>query len=829
MLKTNKFIFLTAALMAAASLNLNAQGLGLGPAIPRSPVNFTQDSYADSSSESEAHDTYIFSSSGAAGQEEDDASSSGPWMICEIKAEGLRNISKRTITKNISAKENKLYHRSSIQEDVSALMALGNFDHVEIDISPIAGFKKNNEDKEDTSLRPCNRLTVVVEEKPIFEKILFKGRKALSKSAIQNAMSLKIKDPFSESKLASDMDRIRAAYAEKGYINAQPSFTFELDKKTNTITVTIIVDEGQRTRVKDVVVEGLQELPVKKIIGKMANRPGKIFKTQKLQQDAYKVTIFARNEGFFDFKIEDRQDNFTEDKSLVTLIYKMHEGKKAMFGTTSFEGNNIFTDKELQNIVFYRKGALFNQQKFDTTVRDIQEQYANKGFLRADITPVKTFDEETGKLNIKFDISENNLVFIDHIDITGNESTKTFVFARELTIKEGDVFNLKKVRRSQAKIMNLGFINDVQLSIDPTNDPSKVDVGYNVVEGRPGMFTAGVAMSSLDGLYGDFSVTHMNLFGRAQRLSLRALFGSRVLDYTLSWTTPWIGDKPISFGVDAFNTRRYRSYMTSSSAYTERRVGGRLRLGPRFNDDIYNLNFSYTFENIDIYDINPAYEGIDTGLVAGRNNVSSFGAGFAIDTRDNYWDPTEGARNSIGVDVSGGPFFGDVDLYRTNFKSAYNKTLINIGKDYPIVLMIANRVGMVKPFGRTDIVPAYERFFLGGADTVRGYQNTGEIGPLTGGELYYIGNVELKFPLAREGRRTIAQFATFFDIGNSWKSWDDIRLKTGTETDEFKMGVGFGLRFVTPSLPIRLDWGYGLNHKTGARTSQIYFSMANLF
>ncbi|MDR1684038.1 MAG: outer membrane protein assembly factor BamA, partial [Elusimicrobiota bacterium] len=481
---------------------------------------------------------------------------------------------------------------------------------------------------------------------------------------------------------------------------------------------------------------------------------------------------------------------------------------------------------------FYKKGALYNQQKFDTTVRDIQERYANKGYLRAEIVPVPALDEETGLLNINFDITENNIVFIDHVDVTGNDSTKTYVFTRELTVKEGDVFSYDKIRRSQGKILNLGFINDAQIDITPTNDINKVDVGFNVLEGRPGMFTAGIAMSSLDGLYGDVSVNHLNLFGKAQRLSLRALFGSKILDYTVSWSTPWIFDKPTSFGIDAFNTRRYRSYLTNNSAYTERRIGGRLHLGPRFNDDIYNLGLSYTFESIEVYDINPDIKAgllAQDGLVEGKNNMSTLGASFAIDTRDNYWDATSGARNSLGVDLSGGPFMGETDIYRFTLRSSYNKTLINIGKDYPIVLMIANRAGMVKPYGGTEVVPAYERVFLGGADTIRGYETTGQIGPQKGGEIYYIGNVELKFPIAREGRRTIAQLAAFFDIGNSWKEWGDIRFKTGPAEDEFKMGFGFGLRFTTPSLPIRLDWGYGLNHKTGEKKSQIYFSMANLF
>lgn len=806
------FIFMPAVFCAA-------QGLSLDEGVKRSQFNFTRENYVSPEEYQESLGEQIDEEDSSDGKTDPN----GPWMICQIAADGLVNINKKTITKNISAKEGSLYYKSAIQDDVAALMALGNFDNMEISIEQSSGERK---DKEDKQLYPCHTLTVILKEKPILEKINYTGRKALSKSAIQNAMATKIKDPFSRAKLEADMEKIEGAYAAKGYVNTKASFDFSLDEKTNTVTVNINLDEGSRTRVKEVIVEGLNDIPAKKFIKQLSNRPKKIFKAQNIPQDHYKAITYARNLGYFDFKIDDYSPEFNEDKSEVVLKYKVTEGHDVIFGDTTFEGNNVYTTPELEKVVFYKKGKRFNQQKFDITVRDLQEKYANKGYLRADITPQKNLDEENGVLNINFDILENNRVYIDHIDITGNEQTKTYVFARELTIKEGEIFNYEKVRRSQNKLMNLGFLNDAQIDITPTNDISKVDVAYNVVEGRPGMFTAGIAMSSLDGLYGDVSLNHLNLFGKAQRLSLRALFGSRILDYTVSWSTPWIGEKPISFGVDAFNTRRYRSYRSTSSAYTEKRQGGRLNLGPRFNDDMYLLSFSYTFENIHIYDIDEQYQ---SELEDGTTNVSTLGATFAIDTRDNVWDATSGSRNSIGIDLSGGPMFGDLDIYRLTLKSSYNKTLINIGNDYPIVLMIGNRAGIVKPYGRTDEVPAYERVFLGGADTVRGYDTTGQIGPATGGELYYIGNVELKFPLAREGRRTIAQFAAFFDIGNSWMDFSDVKFQTGTKEDQFKMGVGLGLRLVTPSLPIRIDWGYGLNHQPGEKRGYIYFSMANLF
>lgn len=754
----------------------------------------------------------------------------GPWMICDVAVSGLKNIRTKTVTKAAHSKKGELYERYTVSDDIRDISALGNFDQVEIDISPMAGTRKEKETGEEY---PCHRVTYLVQEKPIFDRLTYEGRKHLGKGAITQAMTLKLKDPFNEAKLQTDLDRIKAKYAEKGYINADVKYELTQDEKLGVVYVKLIINEGDRVRVKAVNFTGEEtpELPAEKILKKASNRPGKVFKPQNLQKDWVKMTLYGRNEGYSEFALSAPDISMNDAKTEATITYNLTEGEKVDFGTVSFEGNNVFTPEELNKQVYFRDGHLYNQKDFDDTITAIQEQYANKGYLQVRVNPVKTI--ENGKLNITFDISEGHIFYIDHVDVTGYENTKKYVFTRELSIHPGDLYDNEKIRRSQTKILNLGFINDVQIDLQPTADPQKVDLGFNVVEGRPGMFTAGLAMSSMDGLYGEVSINHMNLFGRAQRLSLRTLFGKEILDYTVSWSTPWIYDKPTSLGVDLFNTRRYRSFSTENQAYTEKRLGGRIKVGPRFNDDIYQLSFGYSFENIDIYDIDPLFvcqPGQDPSkcIAKGKTNMSTLSADFAIDTRDNIWDPTRGWRNSIGLALAGGPIGGDLDLWYLNARSIFNHTVWNVGGNYPIVFVLSNKFGSVQAYGRTTEVPPYEKFFLGGADTIRGYERAGEIGPEYGGDMYYVMNAELRFPLAREGRRNMAQLAFFFDLGNSWNKFDDLDFSLGPNENQFKAGVGVGLRFTTPSLPIRIDWGYGLNHKSGEDRSHFYFNISNM-
>ena len=757
----------------------------------------------------------------------DELNPNGPWMICHIGVNGNKNIRAKTVTKNAGAKKGELYDRFQISEDIQTISALGNFDSVEIDLTPEKGSRKTKEG--DTER--CHRLTYIVREKPIFDHLSYEGRKHLGKNAISQAMTLKLKDPFNELKLKGDLERIQAKYAEKGYINAQVSYQLTRNEKLNVVDVKLIIDEGERVRVGEVTMKGADELPAQKIIKKSSNRPGKVFKPQNLQRDWVKMMLYGRNKGYSEFELTKPQISFNEQKTLADIAYNVTEGQKVDFGTVKFEGSNVFTDEELQKQVFFRDGHLYNQKDFDDTIAAIQEQYANKGYLQARVEPVKHI--ENGKLNLTFDISEGHIFYIDHVDVSGYHDTKKYVFMRELSIHPGDLYDNAKIRRSQTKIMNLGFINDVQIDLQPTADPQKVDLDFKVSEGRPGMFTAGLAMSSMDGLYGELSINHLNLLGRAQRLSLRTLFGKEILDYTVRWYTPWIYDKPTSLGVDLFNTRRYRSFSTDNQAYTEKRIGGRVKVGPRFNDDIYQLSLGYSFENIDIYDIDDPYKcqpGQDpaTCLAEGKTNLSTFSVDFAIDTRDNMWDPTTGWRNSLGLALAGGPIGGDLDLWYLNARSIFNYTVLNIGGNYPVVFVLSNKFGSVKTYGRTDEVPPYEKFFLGGADTIRGYERAGEIGPQYGGNLYYVMNAELRFPLAREGRRNMAQFAFFFDLGNSWNHFDDLEFSLGPDEEQFKAGVGVGLRFTTPSLPIRIDWGYGLNHRQGEDHSHFYFNISNM-
>ncbi len=758
-------------------------------------------------------------SSGTVSAEDD--FSSGPWEVKEIMVAGNKNLSQKLIKKTVKARKGKLYFEEDKKTDIEALMNLGGIDRVSVKIEKDpeeAEVKEQNV----TAIKSAARIVYEISEKPMIKEIKFLGNKKLSKGTLKSEISMQEKDFFDDLKLREDLIKLSDKYKEKGYIDAQIDWEIEKDTQASKCSLTYKIKEGSKAVIKDVEINAAA-FKKKKIVKLMKNRPKKIYQPSEFDKDLKEIENFYKKNGYNDFQIKDSTISFNEDRSSVFVKIDISEGNKYFFGDTTFTGNTVYNSGDLFELLEYRKGKIYDEERLTDTLRAVQEKYADKGYLKAAIEPQKNPSGE--KLDINFSIEENSQVYVDHIDVEGNKATKTKVFKREITQKEGEVFSLSKIRRSQEKIFNLGFIDDVNFVINPTADPDRVDLVFDITEGKPGMLTAGAGVSSREGLVGTLAVSHMNMLGLANRLSLNWNFGKRVQDYSLSWTMPWIMDKPTSLGFDLYNTRRYRPYGDTYSAYTERRTGGRVTVAPRFEDDKYRLSFSYSYEKIRISDVDDIYKGV---LSEGTSVNSSISVEFSRDTRDYVWDPTRGSRSSIGLDLAGGPFGGDINFYKPSISHSYNKKLFSID-DYPFVLSFAARAGYVARFSDTKSVPVYERYFLGGADTVRGYQSNGQVGPLNGGKVFSIANLEFKFPLAREKKRTIVQWAFFLDAGNSWDTFKDINLGIGSREREIKTGAGFGIRFTTPAFPIRLDWGYGFNHKSGEQLSDIYFTIGNLF
>lgn len=748
-----------------------------------------------------------------------------PWVIGEIGAIGLKNTKLSTLRGAIKGRKGDLYDRPDLDKDIQALLGLGLFERVGAEVSLLDKPVPEHFRKAAGTDRQV-LLNFVVREKPVIRKITFEGNKKLSRGVLSDLLSLKNKDPFDRLKIDEDRGKLIAKYHEKGFLDAAVDYEVRADTEASKVELVFTVEEGPKSRIALVEFGGVKSVKRKKLLKLMKNARKKVYVAKELPEDVAKIEAHFKNNGFLDVEISSPVVTLSADKTRINIGIGVTEGRSYRFGKTTFSGHLIYTSSEVAKTVEYREGKVFSQEKFEETIRGIQELYSDRGRLRTRINPVKTFNPLTDRMDVLFEIVEGPISYIGHVDVEGNKATKTFVLRREIVIKSGEMFRSSRVRRSIEKIRNLGFIDDVDLDLQPTpSDPDKVDLTFDVAEGKPGVLTAGAAYSSVDGLIGTLSLQHLNLFGRAQKGSVQWSFGRRVQDYSISWTTPWVGDSPTSLGFDIYNTRRINPFDTSLSAYVERRTGGSIRVGPRFEEDKYRLDLTYGLARISIQNVQDQFRGT---LSEGTSIQSSFGAEFSRDTRDSIWDPARGTRHGVGMLLSGGPLQGDIHFIKPSLTNQAHHTLFTVG-DWPFVLSGYHRGGYVTQFGKTTQVPVQDRFFIGGQDSLRGYSPSGEAGFPQGGKIYSVANIEFGFPLARERKKTIVKFVVFADAGGAWDRVQDVSGRIGSRTRDLKTDVGFGLRFVTPAFPIRLDYGYGLNHRRGERLYQINFGLGPLF
>lgn len=760
------------------------------------------------------------------GAAEPDAVPTPPWVIGELEFRGNRNVKPGAIRSQVKGRKGDLYDRADLDRDIQAVLGLGNFDRVAADLSALKDRPLPPHFASVSGSPYPVRVVFMLEEKPLVGRIEFAGRQKISKGRLKDEMELKKKDPFDQVKVRRDTEKMLELYHKKGYHRATITPVVSIDTATLKADVLFRILEGPKAKIAEVRFTGAQAFKTKKIAKKLTvNRRKKVFSEKDLPEDLKKLETYYKNQGYVDFRIAHSSVTTSADLTKIYLDITLEEGRQYRYGDTTFSGHVLYTSTELAKALEYRKGKLFSQEKFDLSIAGIQELYAEKGRLRTQISPEKTVNDKTSLTDVNFFVTEGDPVYVDHVDVEGFKTTKGYVFRREVVIKPGMLFQASKIRKSQEKIMNLGFVDDVQLDVQSPYDPNKVDLTFEVVEGKPGMLTAGAGFSSLDGLIGTLSLQHLNLFGRGWRSSANWSFGSRVNDFSVSWTTPWIQDRPISLGFDVFNTRRISAYEGSSRAYTNKRTGGSIRVGPRFQDDKYQLSFRYSFQRIQTLDVQNQFS---TSLTEGTSLQSSIGVDIARDTLDNVWDPTRGSRNSLGVTLAGGPVMGDINFLKPAISNSWNKTLFDV-MDYPFVMTVGNRAGYVTQFGQTKVVPVFERYFVGGQDTLRGYSAFGEAGYRDGGKVYDVFNVEFGFPLARERRRTIVKFVMFYDLGGAWDNTRSVRFQVGQGEQDLKSDVGCGIRFTTPAFPIRLDWGYGFQHRPGESKYQINFGIGNLF
>lgn len=741
--------------------------------------------------------------------------------VTAIEVRGNKSISTNTIISKMKTRIGSPYLENVLSEDLKRLYLLGFFSDIKIDTQDY---------KEGT------KVIVSVKERPIIEKITFSGIKriAMKDEKLKEQIKSKEAQYLDYPRLEEDAAAIRKLYEKRGYGQVQVTHRETVDAQTNKAKVEFSVVEGKKIRIRDIRAEGNSAFSDARIRKVMKTKRAWLFnagvlKEDVLMEDMERIKAFYQKNGYADAAVsyEVKSD---PRKPFLYVTVRVEEGKKYLVGNVAIKGNkDITTTDVLGRLKECVPGKVFSQEAMQQDIMNIQGLYFDRGYIFARVQEATTLNPHTGRIDITYSVVENQIAYVDKIKIRGNVKTKDIVIRRELRIRPGDRFDGEKLKRTKERLQNLGYFEEVNYDTEDSDSgvPDRKDLVVEVKEAKTGAFSFGGGYSSVDEFVGFAEIEQKNFdwrnfpyfTGDGQDLKLRASFGTITDGFQLSFTEPWLFDYPISFGFDGYK-RSHKREEDTGYGYDEDITGGDLRLGKEISEYV-RLDTMYRFDSIEITNISDDATN-DLKSEYGKNNISSLQTGLTFDNRDSVFDPTKGEFLTGSVEYAGGPFGGDKDFMKFFGRASHYLPLMRGS-----VLEFRGRIGLADPYDDSDKVPIYERFFAGGAYTIRGYheRKIGPIDPVSkdplGGESTLIGNLEYTYPLF-----SFLKVATFYDSGNVWEKMDDIG------SGGFKSGVGFGVRIKTPIGPIMLDYGIPLNKEPGEDekgSGRFHFSMSHGF
>jgi len=732
-----------------------------------------------------------------------------------IEVKGNKTISMATILSRIKTRVGQPYMQSVISDDLKRLYNTGYFSNVSVDREDMdGGFK----------------VIVFLEEKPIVEEVTFSKTKYIKSKTLSQKLETKAGKFLDKKDINDDIETMKGLFAQKGLTTVEIEAETFVDEVTNKASVHFVIREGHKIRIKQIAINGNKAFKDNQILKVIKTKKKWLFgsgylKEDLLDEDMERIVSYYEQTGYIDAMVDYTIEYLY--KGNIKIQIDIDEGKRYSVGSILITGNSIISTKEiLKAMEEVKDGGVFSREKLSVDIASIRTFCFDRGYIFADVKESTSLDSLTGKVGVNIDVAEGGLAYIEKIKIQGNTRTRDIVIRRELRMNPGDRFDGAKLRRSKERLSNLGYFDEIGFDIEDTDSQDRKNLVVQVKEAKTGSFSFGGGFSTVDKIVGfveieqrNFDITNWPTFtGGGQRLSLRAETGSTKNNLLLSFTEPWIFDYPVSGGFDVFKKSRDREVDTGY-AYDEERLGGVIRFGKQFSD--YNSgNVSYRFEEIEISNFE---DNVSADLLAegGTNAVSVLGFNVNRNTTDSIFNPTKGYAIGSSVDFAGGVLGGDKDFYRLQANGSYYVPLA-----FKSVLEFRLMGGIVDAYGDSDKVPIFERFFAGGARSIRGY-NERKVGPLDsntndpiGGESIIVGNVEFTIPLIE-----YIKLAAFFDTGNVWADVNDIG------SGSFKSGMGIGARIKTPIGPISLDYGYPLSDEPGEdeKSGKFYFSISRGF
>ena len=766
----------------------------------------------------------------------------------DIKFIGPASVSEALIRDNIKLKSGDTYIPGGTQDDGNSLYATGQFYNIRISV--------------DSADDGGVILTYIVQVRPRITEIKIEGNVKLKESKLKKKVTVKVGDPLDEQKIFTDVQEMKKLYEKSGYSDTKVKYVLNIDEATGHGTVTYQIQESPKVKIILVTFLGAEAFTQKELRKEIKTRAhwmwswltgSGYFQQDEFDGDTDKLTDFYHSHGYLDFEVKDVKFDHPTTNSMIVKFY-IYEGHQYKVGAVKFSGNKFFSDTEIIKGVraiqrFQNSKAklganglvmdvtnIFTPDGLTKDTEAVQDFYGSKGYIeiaQGQALHVETVPNiEKGTMDLDFQVGEDQISYVQKIEIHGNLKTKDKVIRRELAISPGDVFNMVQVKISKQRLEGLQYFDKVDMRPEPTDPaiPGRKNLIVSVEEQNTGNFTIGAGYSSVDALvgYAEISQGNFDLFhppyftGGGEKLRLRVQLGTERQDYELSFTEPWFLNRKLALGVDLY--RHQLNFESPNNIYDETRTGAKVSLTRALGSDFLIGSVSYTVEDIGI-SLNNGWHGYKSDFPApgstpnvpnaildqvGDNLYQRVGTSLAYDTRNSTQLPNHGQRTELSTEVSA----GSTDFYKVEAHTAWYFPGLLKGH----VIEAVGRTGIADSLAGGD-VPFYDRYYLGGLYSLRGFKFRNvaprqAYNPMTpdvsnepiGGNTYWFSSYEYSVPIFEKDGGVSLRFALFYDIGC-------VDAASYSYSLNYSDDWGVGMRLNIPHLgPLRLDYGIPLKH-----------------
>lgn len=665
----------------------------------------------------------------------------------DIQFEGFKNVSEQNVLAHIQQRVGTTYEETQVDKSVRSLYQSGLFEFIEA--------------RRSTLPNGNYELTFVVVPKYRVTRVTYEGLDQVDEDDFEDDVETAAGLPLDEVQVKRDSTKIFDLLQKAGYTNAKVSYRIDRNDTSGTAVVIFEIQEGEKLDIDNIEFVGNEHYSSSELRGMMTTEEyfwlwswlmgGGRLQEEDFQRDLETLRDFYKNEGYLDVEIPESEVVLEyPSEGDLDIIITIHEGQRYYVGDIKFEGNKLFTSDRLKSVLTTKPGDVFSPKKIDEDVETLKDFYGQIGYLDTFVRIERLPNVETGKIDLTFVLTEGDQFYVESITLQGNTKTRNNVIIRELALAPGDVFDLVRMKASQARLENTRFFDAVNLAPEATNLPNRRNLRVTVKEGSTGNLTFGAGFSSVENVVAFVELTQSNfdifnyrsMFqGGGQKFRLRLSLGVQSSEFLLSFEEPWVFQRELAFGFEIF--RQESDYLSTS--YNELRTGIQLYLRKRLFE-LVEGRLSYTLEQVDIKDVDP-YASPIIQQEKGIRTVSKVGFQLLRDTRNNLLWTTSGNRVEYISELAGTGIGGNTDYVRQEVRATQYIPTFDL---FDQTIKLHARAGTVIPTKTEtgyffnprsllyepyeDGVPFFDKYFLGGPYTLRGFdfRDVGPKDPVSG-------------------------------------------------------------------------------------------------